>query len=333
MAASIKIALDLEGGDLGPDAVGPAVNSFLKKHKDVSLILLGEAPAIAKCKSKSPIEFQKNIQWIECEDSVLMDEPPGEAIRKKKRSSMQMGINLVKEGHASAFVSSGNTGALVLMSKITLRMIPGIDRPALVNMLPGKEHPFLMLDLGANVDCDHNNLYQFAQMGSFLASDLFNMDRPRVHLLNNGTEYLKGKERIKKASEMLEDSNLNYLGYIEAHDIFSGKTEVVVCDGFSGNIALKAIEGTADLIKTFMRDGFNRNLFSKVSGLLAAPTLKNIKNRLDSRKYNGAIFIGLNGIVVKSHGGSDSVAFESAIEIALSEAKNNIVDKIKKSLG
>jgi len=328
MVSSIKIALDLEGGDLGSEAVLLAVKNFLKKNKDTKLFLLGESHTIALCKSNIPAKFNNLVEWIESGDSVLMGESPGDAIRQKKDSSMQKGINLVKNGVVNAFVSSGNTGALMVMSKVSLRMIPGIERPAIVSQLPGKLQPFLMLDLGANIECDSNHLFQFAHMGSFLANDLFGVSEPRVRLLNIGEEHTKGNEIIKNASDLLEESNLNYLGYIEANEIFSGKTDVVVCDGFSGNIALKSIEGTADLIKTFLKDGFNHSPLSKLSALFAFSTLRGIKRKLDARKYNGALLIGLNGIVVKSHGGSDHIAFESAIEFALAESKNNIVNKI-----
>ena len=261
-----------------------------------------------------------------------MDEKPSVALRTKKDSSMRVAINLVKEKQAQACVSAGNTGALMATARFVLKMLPGIDRPAIISTLPtikGKTH---MLDLGANVDTRAENLYEFAVMGSVLTSAVDNIESPTVGLLNIGEEEVKGNEIVKEASRLLADSNLNYIGFVEGDDIYKGTANVVVCDGFIGNVSLKTAEGVSKMINHYMREEFSRNIFTKMAALVAMPVLNALRRRIDPRTYNGASFVGLQGIVIKSHGGADVVAFVSAIREAIVEVKKNVPEKISKHL-
>jgi glycerol-3-phosphate acyltransferase PlsX len=257
-----------------------------------------------------------------------MDERPQDALRRKKDSSMRVAVNAVKRGDAAACVSAGNTGALLATARFVLGMIPGIDRPAIVSAIPAAHGHTLMLDLGANPDCTPEHLLQFALMGSVLASDLHGADRPRVGLLNIGEEAIKGTAELREAHQRLAASPVNYVGFVEGDDIFSGDVDVVVTDGFSGNVALKTMEGVARLITSIMREEFTRDPLRKFGALMASPALNALKARLDPRAYNGASMVGLGGVVIKSHGGADEVAFENSVRVALLEVQKGVPAQI-----
>jgi glycerol-3-phosphate acyltransferase PlsX len=253
-----------------------------------------------------------------------MSESPADALRKKKDSSMRVAIDLVKEGAVQACVSAGNTGALMATAKFVLKMLPGIDRPAIIAEVPSVGGSVHMLDLGANTECDARQLFQFAVMGSIITSDVRGLRRPRVALLNIGVEDTKGHDTVKQAATMLNDSGLNYVGFIEGNEIVSGKADVVVTDGFTGNVALKTMEGTVSLATHYLQRAFSRNLFARLQAFLAMPVLRSLAGTMDSRNYNGASLVGLNGIVIKSHGSADSYAFQHAIDTALLEVRNQV---------
>jgi glycerol-3-phosphate acyltransferase PlsX len=263
---------------------------------------------------------------------VGMDELPQTALKNKKDSSMRVSINLVKEGVVDACVSAGNTGALMATARFVLRMLPGIDRPAISSELPSANGTTCMLDLGANADCTPEQLLQFGIMGSILTNVLHKKNNPSIGLLSNGSEAMKGSEVVKKSAELFRNSHLNFHGNVEGDDIFKGTTDVVVCDGFTGNISLKTTEGLAQMMANFLTLEFKRNFLTKISALIALPVLKRFKKRLDPRRYNGASFLGLNGIVVKSHGGADEFAFIHALETTISESENDVISKIKDQL-
>jgi glycerol-3-phosphate acyltransferase PlsX len=263
---------------------------------------------------------------------VGMDESPQLVLRSKKDSSMRVAINLVKNGEASACVSAGNTGALMATARYVLKMLPGIDRPAIASFLPTYKGQVCMLDLGANVDCNAENLLQFALMGTALVYAIEHKNNPTVGLLNIGSEDIKGNEIVKQASELLQKSDLNFYGNIEGNDIFKGVTDVVVCDGFVGNVALKTTEGLAQMLGGFLREEFNRNIFTKLAGLIATPVLKAFRRRVDPRRYNGASLLGLKGIVLKSHGSADAFAFFCAIERAAEEARGGMLHHISEHI-
>jgi glycerol-3-phosphate acyltransferase PlsX len=261
-----------------------------------------------------------------------MDEAPSSALRGKKDSSMRVAINLVKEGKADACVSAGNTGALMATGRFVLKTLSGIDRPAIISALPSIEGHTHVLDLGANIDCTSEHLFQFAVMGSVLATAVDNIEHPRVGLLNIGEEEIKGNDTVKIAAQLLAESELNYTGFVEGDDIYKGGTDVVVCDGFVGNVALKTSEGVAKMISHYMKEEFSRNILTKMVGLVTLPVLKSFRKKIDPRKYNGASLVGLRGIVIKSHGGADVVAFENAINIALVEVDKAVPQKIRSHL-
>ena len=262
-----------------------------------------------------------------------MDERPQDALRRKKNSSMRIAINLVEKGEASACVSAGNTGALLATARFVLGMVPGIDRPAIVSAVPSAGGYTVMLDLGANPDCNDDHLVQFAVMGSVIASDLHGIEHPRVGLLNVGEEDIKGTEEIKAAHKRLTGSAINYVGFVEGDKIFSGAVDVVVTDGFTGNVSLKTMEGLAKFISGAMKEEFTRSAVRKIGALAAAPTLKALKARLDPRAYNGASMVGLKGVVIKSHGGADRMSFANAVRVAVTEARNGVPDQIGGSAG
>jgi glycerol-3-phosphate acyltransferase PlsX len=261
-----------------------------------------------------------------------MSESPAEAVRKKKNSSMRVAIDKVKDGSANACVSAGNTGALMAIAKFVLKMLPGINRPAIMAELPAAGGTVHMLDLGANTVNDSEQLFQFALMGSIVAGDICDLENPRVSLLNIGVEDLKGNDNVKNAAKLLSQSGLNYIGFIEGNEIFSGKTDVVVTDGFTGNVALKTIEGTVSYVISSLRNAFSKNIFTKLQALLSRSVLTKLSETMDSRRYNGASLVGLNGIVIKSHGSADAYSFHCAIETALIEVKNQVPDQIRKLL-
>ena len=263
-----------------------------------------------------------------------MDESPSKALKNKKDSSMRVAINLVRDGHADACVSAGNTGALMATARFVLKMIPGIDRPAIISTLPSIYGHTHVLDLGANVDCTAEHLFQFAIMGNELVRAVESIDSPKVGLLNIGEEDTKGNEQVKSAAKLLENSTLNYIGYVEGNSLNAGhiKVDLIVTDGFVGNVALKSIEGAAKMIGYALKEAFGKNSLTKLVGLIAYPVLKSFKQRIDPRLYNGASFLGLRGLVIKSHGGADVLAFKTAIQLAVCEVKQDVIRKISEQV-
>ena len=324
----ITIALDAMGGDHGASVPVPAALAILDKQPELKLILVGRRERLAQELARHNAAESERLVIRHAGEVVEMDEPPAQALRGKKDSSMRVAVNLVKEGAADAAVSAGNTGALMATARFVLKTLPGIDRPAIVTTLPTIRGHMHVLDLGANVDCTPEQLLQFAIMGSILVSATEGKERPRVALLNVGAEEIKGNEVVKKAAVLLRASHLNYCGYVEGDAIFTGDMDVIVCDGFVGNVALKASEGLAQMISHFMKQEFQRNLFTRLAALVALPVLRAFRRRVDHRRYNGATFAGLNGTVIKSHGGADALAFEFAILEALSEVRNRVPQRI-----
>lgn len=319
MVADTLIALDAMGGDFGPSVVVPAAVQALAADASLSLILVGDESILTAQLADMKVTLSPRLQIQHTSEVVTMDESPAVALRGKKDSSMRVAINLVKEGKAHAAVSAGNTGALMAIARFVLKTLPGVDRPAIIaavpTRVPGK--CIRMLDLGANVDSTAEHLQQFAIMGSLVGKALDKIDRPRVALLNIGHEDIKGNEQVKQASKYLEaQADLNYVGFIEADTMLLGNVDVVVCDGFVGNVALKALEGSARMVLHALREGFMRTWWTKLSALVVKPVLNRVRRNLDPGRYNGACFIGLRGIVVKSHGGADASAFVRAIEVA-----------------
>ena len=327
-----KISVDAMGGDFGPSVTIPASLKILKKYENISIVLVGIADEITKILKKKKSLNHPRITIHNATQIVGMDELPQSALKNKKDSSMRVSINLVKEGVVDACVSVGNTGALMATARFVLRMLPGIDRPAISSELPNANGTTWMLDLGANADCTPEQLLQFGIMGSILTNVLHKKNNPSIGLLSNGSEAMKGSEVVKKSAELFRNSHLNFHGNVEGDDIFKGTTDVVVCDGFTGNISLKTTEGLAQMMANFLTLEFKRNFLTKISALIALPVLKRFKKRLDPRRYNGASFLGLNGIVVKSHGGADEFAFIHALETTISESENDVISKIKDQL-
>lgn len=328
MSRKVTIALDAMGGDRGPEAVVPAALATLERDDSVSLTLVGLPEVLEQTRSEAKDRYGSRLTFKSATEVVTMDEPPADALRRKKDSSLRVAIELVKEGAADACVSSGNTGALMATARYVLKTLPGIDRPAIISAVPGRERPTYMLDLGANVGCTPQHLVQFALMGSVVASDMLDVARPRVGLLNIGVEDIKGNEIVREAGELLAKSGLNYIGFVEGDGIFHADVDVVVSDGFVGNVALKTMEGVAKLIAAFLKEEFQRNALRGVQGLIAKSALEALKERLDARRYNGASLVGLNGIVIKSHGSADQFAFENAVKTAIVEARKGILTQI-----
>jgi phosphate acyltransferase len=324
------------GGDFGPKVTVPASLQALEKHSDLHLILVGDELSIQRELSAYSNHSSINrLEIVHSTQQVAMDESPSVALRTKKDSSMRISLNKIKEGAAQACVSAGNTGALMATARFVLKTLPGVDRPAIITSLPtikaNKE--VRMLDLGANVDSSAAHLYQFAVMGSVLVSALDNIAQPKVALLNIGEEEIKGNEQVKETAQLLSDSAvINYIGYVEGDAIFSGVADVVVCDGFIGNIALKTLEGAAKLFATYMKEAFYRNSLTKLSALIARPALNHIKYAMDPGRRNGASLIGLQGIVIKSHGGAKTAAFAVAIDEAVHEVEKNIPQLIRQGV-
>lgn len=317
------------GGDYGPPVVIPASLQVLKKYPTLNLILVGDSGVLQKELQNQ--NYDKSRLVIQhASQKVQMDELPSQALRLKKDSSMRVAINLVKAGHAEACVSAGNTGALMATARFVLKTLPGIDRPAIISTFPtisGKN--VRILDLGANVDSSAEHLFQFAIMGSVLASAVDNIKTPKVCLLNIGHEDIKGNELVKQTAQLLSQSRtVNYAGYIEGDQIYQGNTDVVVCDGFVGNVALKVSEGVAIFIRNLLKEGYTRNWLTKIAALISMPILKSLIKRIDPDRYNGASFIGLPGIVIKSHGGAKVQAFAHAIEEAVVQIEKNIPQRI-----
>ena len=331
---NLTIALDVMGGDFGPHVTIPAAINILKKYENISLYLVGNTTEIAPLLQNIPASITSRYTIIPSTDDIPMDLAPALALRNFKDSSMRLALNLVQEGRAQACVSAGNTGALMVLARHLLKVLPYIDRPALVSVLPtANNQPVYMLDLGVNVNCDSEALFQFALMGSALAEHVGNIPKPRVALLNVGEEDIKGNDLVKRAAQLLnEHDQLNYIGFIEGNDIFSGKADVIVCDGFTGNIALKTSEGVVDLVISQLTSVANKNIFSKLLSFMVKPLIMNSLKRLKPDQYNGATLLGLPGVVIKSHGNANQVAFEYAIEQAVKELNSNLIDKISASL-
>ena len=331
MTAGLTVAVDAMSGDHGAEVAVPAALEVLASTPDLRLIIVGRSEVVLPLLGAAL--DNDRCRFVEATDVVAMDERPQDALRRKKNSSMRIAINLVEQGEASACVSAGNTGALLATARFVLGMVPGIDRPAIVSALPSTGGYTVMLDLGANPDCNDDHLVQFAVMGSVIASDLHGIEHPRVGLLNVGEEDIKGTEEIKAAHKRLTGSALNYCGFVEGDKIFSGDIDVVVTDGFTGNVSLKAMEGLARFISGAMKEEFTRSAVRKIGALAAAPTLKALKERLDPRAYNGASMVGLQGVVIKSHGGADRMSFANAVRVAVMEARNGVPDQIVDLLG
>lgn len=325
--SSITIALDAMGGDHGASVVVPAALTMLRRDSRLNLILVGDQATLESYLGKNKAKLSNRLTITHASQVVGMDEAPTSALRTKKNSSMRVALNLVKEGKAQACVSAGNTGALLATARFVLKTLPGIDRPAIIRMLPTTDPNtnVRILDLGANVDSTPQNLFQFAVMGSVVASAIDNVPNPKVALLNIGEEEIKGNELVKQTAALLRGcSAINFSGYIEGDKIFTGKAHVIVCDGFVGNIALKVTEGMAKVISTFMRQTFNRNILTRLAGLAAIWVLRSVRKKVDPDRYNGASLIGLQGTVIKSHGSASALAFANAIEAAVQEVKKNV---------
>ncbi len=323
----ITLAVDCMGGDHGPHVTLAACRHFLESHPDARLLMVGLPEALQGFS-------HERATLVPASEVVAMDDPLEVALRRKKDSSMRVAIQQVKDGAAAAAVSAGNTGALMAIARYVLKTLDGIDRPAIAyplpNMLGGAT---TVLDLGANVDCNERHLLEFAVMGSALDSVLKGKEQPTVGLLNIGAEAIKGSEVIKKAGELLRSAansgNLNFVGNVEGNDIYKGTTDIVVCDGFVGNVALKTSEGLATMVGAFLKQEFSRNVFTKMAAIVAYPVLSAFKKRVDYRRYNGAALLGLRGLVFKSHGSADEMAFEQALIRAYDAARNNLLDRVR----
>ncbi len=328
----ITVAIDAMGGDHGPHVTIPAALNAIKQDSQLNVILVGLKDVIEAELAAHQAVIGPRLRIHHASEVVAMDESPQSALKNKKDSSMRVAINLVKSGEANACVSAGNTGALMATARFVLKTLPGIDRPAIAGILPTQKGTVHMLDLGANADCTPEHLLQFAIMGAMLVSCVEHKERPSVGLLNIGSEDIKGNEVVKQAGELLRASHLNFYGNIEGNDIYKGTTDVVVCDGFVGNVALKTSEGLAQMVNRFLVQEFKRSWLTKLMALVSIPVLKAFKRRLDPRRYNGASFLGLRGIVVKSHGGADSLAFQYAIRAAAEESRSGVLSRITEQL-
>ena len=329
----ITVAIDCMGGDHGPRVTVPAVLAFQRRHAGVEIILVGPRDALESALREQGAAAGQQLRVQHASQLVSMDEPPAQALRFKKDSSMRVAVNLVKSGAAHACVSAGNTGALMAISRFVLKTLPGIDRPAIATVLPNMRGGWTyVLDLGANVDCTAEQLMQFGVMGAMLVAAIEHKERPSVGLLNIGVEDIKGNETVRLAADLLRDSGLNFHGNVEGDDIFKGTTDVVVCDGFVGNSVLKASEGVANMIVGFLRQEFTRTPWRKLCALMARPVLKALRARMDPGRYNGASLLGLRGIVIKSHGSADAFAFGKALERAVEEVRNDVIERITRRM-
>lgn len=328
MANSVTIAVDVNGGDQGVDVSVPASLAMLRRYKELRLILVGRREMIEPFFRKHRADKER-VRIEDAREIVEMCESPIDALRKKKNSSMRVAINLVKDGEADACISAGNTGALMATARFVLKTVPGIDRPAIMAVLPTKFGRTYMLDLGANTNCTSEQLFQFAIMGMVVVSGIEDIAQPRVALLNIGVEDIKGNDTVRGAANLLSNSDLNYVGFVEGDAIPDQKADVIVCDGFSGNVALKTMEGTAQLVRHFLLDEFRSGLYGRIAGLIAWPVLRSLSKRLDPRRYNGASLVGLNGIVIKSHGSADEVAYQQALHTAMVEVEKRVPEQIR----
>ncbi|PRD66448.1 phosphate acyltransferase PlsX [Malikia granosa] len=327
----ITIAVDCMGGDFGPAVTLPACAAFLASHPNSRLLLVGLPEALAKL---PPAIDPSRVQVIPASEVVTMDDPLEVALRRKRDSSMRVAINQVKDGAAQAAVSAGNTGALMAIARFVLKTLDGIDRPAIAGQMPNVTGgATTMLDLGANVDCSAEHLLQFAVMGSALVVAISGKESPTVGLLNIGEEAIKGNEVIKQTGVLLRaaaaNGDLNFQGNVEGNDIFKGVVDLVVCDGFVGNVALKSSEGLASMVSTLIKQAFGRNILTKMAAIVAYPVLSAFKRRVDHRRYNGAALLGLRGLVFKSHGSADAFAFEQALARAYDAAHNQLLDNVR----
>ncbi len=328
----ITIAIDAMGGDHGPHVTVPAALKALAEDDQLNIVLVGLEDAIQAELKAHKATTSPRLRIHHASEVVLMDESPQSALKNKKDSSMRVAINLTKSGEANACVSAGNTGALMATARFVLKTLPGIERPAIASALPSEKGSTYMLDLGANADCSAEQLLQFAVMGAMLVTCIEHKKNPSIGLLNIGSEDIKGNEVVKRAGELLRASHLNFYGNIEGDDIFKGTTDLVVCDGFVGNVSLKTTEGLAHMMGKFLTQEFKKNWITKLMALGAMPVLNAFKRRLDPRRYNGASFLGLRGIVVKSHGGVDSFGYYHAINVAIEEARNGVLNRITEQL-
>jgi glycerol-3-phosphate acyltransferase PlsX len=321
--------VDAMSGDHGVLVCVPASLAMVRENPALELILVGDSAVL---QSMVPEKLSSRVRVRHSSQIVGMDEKPVDALRKKKDSSMRVAIDLVKSGEAGACVSAGNTGALMATAKFVLKTLPGIDRPAIMSAVPAIGGHTYMLDLGANAECSAQQLYQFGIMGAVVAADMHGMAAPRVGLLNIGSEELKGNDTVREAHALLRASHLNYVGFVEGNDIFRGTVDVVVTDGFTGNISLKTMEGAAQMISFSMREEFSRGWLRKLQALAALPALRAMRARMDPRRYNGASLLGLDGIVVKSHGSADEMAFQNAIRTAAIEIAKGVPQQIRQTL-
>lgn len=333
----IDIAIDAMGGDHGPSVTIPAALQFLGEAANCRVLLVGQTSAIEAQLSKlgataRALQQSGRLKVVEAPDVVGMDEDIRSAIRNKKHSSMRVAIDLVKSGEADACVSAGNTGALMGTAKFVLKTLPGIDRPAICAALPTRKGVAYALDLGANAECTPEHLLQFAIMGAMLATAVDNNPNPSVGLLNIGSEDIKGNEKVKAAGELLKASHLNFYGNVEGTDIFKGTTDVVVCDGFVGNVMLKTSEGIAKMMGDFLKEEYTKNIFRKMAALASYAVINGFRKRVDHRRYNGAALLGLRGVVVKSHGSADAYSFSKALERAASEVEHDLLALITKEV-
>lgn len=328
----IKISIDAMGGDHGPSVVIPALARVAKRRTDVSFIVYGRTDAVRPELDKFPA-LAPIVQFVHCDVSVKMGDKPSQALRQGRwKSSMWRAIEATKTGDADACVSAGNTGALMAISRFVLKTLPGVDRPAIATVLPSMKGHTYVLDLGANVDCTAEHLLQFGVMGSSLVAAIEHKERPSVGLLNIGEEAIKGNDVVKEAGELLRASGLNFYGNVEGDDIYEGTVDVVVCDGFVGNVALKTSEGLAQMLGAFLKQEFSRSPLTKLMAVVALPVLKRFKKRVDHRLYNGAPLLGLRGVVLKSHGSADAVAFGNALSRAADAASNRLIERISERM-
>nr|VFJ93401.1 MAG: phosphate:acyl-[acyl carrier protein] acyltransferase [Candidatus Kentron sp. LFY] len=329
---NLTIALDAMGGDYGPSVIIPAAIRILAEESSVRLILVGDEELLGVALSAHGVQLGERLVICHASQRVEMDDVVSLALRNKKDSSMRVAINLVKEGVADACVSAGNTGALMATARFVLKTLPGVDRPAICTSLPSIAGHAHLLDLGANIDSTPTHLFQFGIMGSVLAGAVDSNLRPKVGLLNVGEEEIKGNENVKEAGRLLSAANIHYIGFVEGDDIYKGVADVIVCDGFVGNVALKASEGVAKMIIHFIKQEFKGGLLSRIAGFASKPVLDRLGERVDPRRYNGASLLGLRGIVVKSHGGADVFSFTNAIKQAMAECRKNVPSLISEQL-
>lgn len=329
---TIKLTIDCMGGDYGPSITVPAAVRFVRVHPDAHLILIGVENAIRTQLKKRKALGDPGLAIVSASEIIAMDDSVEVALRKKKDSSMRVALSCVKDGKAQACISAGNTGALMAISRYVLKTLPGIERPAIAFAMPNPRGYTTMLDLGANVDCEPQHLLQFAEMGHALVSAFEGKESPSIGLLNIGEEVIKGNETIKRASALLRASTLNFHGNVEGNDIYKGTVDVIVCDGFVGNIALKTSEGLAQMLSDIIKEEFSRSWLTKLMAFAALPALLRLRKRVDYHQYNGAALLGLRNLVIKSHGSADAYAFEWAIKRGYDAVKNGVIDRLSRAM-